>query len=263
MTSISIRGASSKRPILVAALAFGAAVLGAQPAAAQRAEAGPYGVARAGVNFDSDLRLGNPLRPATAPTRPGTPTTTPTTVPASPLGRNVDADLGFTGELGMGYDFGGIRVEGTAGYDTAKVNAKALSTKTYSGAGRTKSFDLGVAAYVDLVREGPLKPFIGGGIGASRVDYSINRLMIDKTPGTQKPMVAITGKDWGFRWHLDAGASYDVTPQTSIELLGRYSQTAGLKMKAVALDENLARQTVDYKLKNTSTSIMVGVRQKF
>jgi opacity protein-like surface antigen len=87
--------------------------------------------------------------------------------------------------------------------------------------------------------------------------------MIDKTPGTQKPMVAIMGKAWGFRWHLDAGASYDVTPQTSIELLGRYSQTAGLKMKAVALDENLARQTVDYKLKNTSTSIMVGVRQKF
>ena len=244
------RGARRNSAALFAG--FAAAIVVASPAAAQKAEPGTYAVARAGAQIDSDVKPTRVLAKGQTVSK-----TTPT------LPKTIDHDGGFTGELGMGYDFGGIRVEGTAGYDTAKVNAKALSTKAYSGAGRTKSFDLGVAAYVDLVREGPLKPFIGGGIGASRVDYSINRLMIDKTPGTQKPMVAITGKDWGFRWHLDAGASYDVTPQTSIELLGRYSQTAGLKMKAVALDENLARQTVDYKLKNTSTSIMVGVRQKF
>jgi hypothetical protein len=76
-------------------------------------------------------------------------------------------------------------------------------------------------------------------------------------------MVGIMGKDWGFRWHLDAGASYDVTPQTAIEVLGRYSQTTGLRMKDTAIDENLVPQTMDYKLKNTSVSIMAGIRQKF
>ncbi|KTT69455.1 outer membrane protein [Sphingomonas endophytica] len=231
---------------------FAAAIVMASPAAAQKAEPGAYVVARAGAQIDSDVKPTQVLAKGQTVSK-----TTPT------LPKNIDHDGGFTGELGMGYDFGGIRVEGTAGYDTAKVNAKALSTKTYSGAGRTKSFDLGVAAYVDLVRDGPFKPFVGGGVGASRVDYSISRLMIDKTPGTQKPMVGIDGKDWGFRWHLDAGASYDVTPQTSIELLGRYSQTGGMKVKGVSLDESLVRQTTDYKMKNTSTSIMVGLRQKF
>lgn len=231
---------------------FAAAILAASPAAAQKAEPGTYAVARAGAQVDSDVR------PTQVLAKGKTATTTAPTLP-----RNVDHDGGFTGEIGMGYDFGGIRIEGTAGYDTASVNAKALSDKKYVGGGRTKSFDLGATAYVDLVREGPFKPFVGGGIGASRVDYSISRMLIDKTPGTQKPMVGIVGKDWGFRWHLDAGASYDVTPQTSIELLGRYSQTAGLKVKGVSLDESLVRQTTEYRMKNTSTSIMVGLRQKF
>lgn len=231
---------------------FAVAIVAASPAAAEKAEPGAYVVARAGAQVDSDVKPTQVLAKGQTVSK-----TTPT------LPKNIDHDGGFTGELGMGYDFGGIRVEGTAGYDTAKVNAEGLSAKTYSGAGRTKSFDLGVAAYVDLVREGPFKPFVGGGIGASRVDYSISRMMIDKIPGTQKPMVAMAGKDWGFRWHLDAGASYDVTPKTSVELLGRYSQTSGLEMKAAAIDENLARQTMNYKLKNTATSIMVGLRQKF
>ncbi|APX64734.1 outer membrane beta-barrel protein [Sphingomonas sp. gentR] len=244
------RGARRNSAALFAG--FAAAIVAVSPAAAQKAEPGAYAVARTGVQIDSDVKPTQVLAKGQTVAK-----TTPT------LPKNIDHDGGFTGELGMGYDFGGLRVEGTAGYDTAKVNAKALSTKTYSGAGRTKSFDLGVAAYVDLVREGPLKPFVGGGIGASRVDYSISRLMIDKTPGTQKPMVGIMGKDWGFRWHLDAGASYDVTPQTAIEVLGRYSQTTGLRMKGTAIDENLVRQTMDYKLKNTSVSIMAGIRQKF
>jgi len=46
-------------------------------------------------------------------------------------------------------------------------------------------------------------------------------------------------------------------------LLGRYSQTSGMKVQGAAIDENLTRQSMDYKLKNTSTSIMVGLRQKF
>ena len=104
---------------------------------------------------------------------------------------------------------------------------------------------------------------MGGGIGASRVNSAIDRHSVDKTMGTLKPAVGIIGKDWGFRWHLDAGASFDVAPKTSIELLGRYSQTSGMRMEGAAIDENYKRQSMDYKLKNTSTSVMLGLRQKF
>ena len=244
------RGARRTSAALLAG--FAATIVAAAPAAAQQAEPGAYLVARAGLQVDSDVKPTQVLAKGQTVAK-----TTPT------LPRNVDHDAGFTGELGMGYDFGGIRLEGTAGYDTANVNVKALSDKKYAGAGRTKSFDLGVAAYVDLVRDGPFKPFVGAGIGASRVNYSIDRHSVDKTPGTLKPAVGIIDKDWGFRWHLDAGVNYDIDPKTSFELLGRYSQTSGMKIEGAAIDENFKRQSMDYKLKNASTSIMVGLRQKF
>ena len=244
------RGARRNPAILIAGIA--AAIVAASPAAAQQAEPGAYVVARAGMQLDSDVKPTQVLAKGQTVAK-----TTPT------LPKNVDHDAGFTGELGMGYDFGGVRIEGTAGYDTANVNVKSLSDTKYAGAGRTKSFDLGVAAYVDLVREGPFKPFMGGGIGASRVNYAIDRHSVDKTMGTLKPAVGIIGKDWGFRWHLDAGASFDVAPKTSIELLGRYAQTSAMRIAGAAIDENRNRQSMNYTLKNTSTSIMLGLRQRF
>ena len=54
-----------------------------------------------------------------------------------------------------------------------------------------------------------------------------------------------------------------MVPKTSIELPGRYSQTSGMQMKGVMIDQDRNRTTPAYKLKNSSTSIMVGLRQKF
>ncbi|MDQ1157573.1 opacity protein-like surface antigen [Sphingomonas sp. SORGH_AS 950] len=229
-----------------------ATIAAVAPAAAQQSEPGPYAVARAGVQVDSDVKTNRVLAKGqtvskTAPTLP----------------KNIDNNSGFTGELGLGYDFGGFRLEGTAGYDTASVNPKALGDKNYVAGGRAKSFDLGVSAYVDLIQDGPLKPFVGGGIGASRVKYSAYREARSANPGTLKPSADIVGTDWGFRWHLDAGVSYDVAPMTSIEVLGRYAKTSGLRMKGVTLDQDLSRSTTDYKLKSSSTSLMIGLRQKF
>ena len=244
------RGACRYSAAMIAGMI--AAIAGTTPASAQQAAPGAYAVARAGAQVDSDVKPSQVLKKGqtvskTAPTLP----------------KNIDNKSGFTGELGMGYDFGGFRLEGTAGYDTANINAKALSDKNYIGAGRLKSFDLGVSAYVDLIQDGPFKPFVGGGIGASRVKYSADRYARNANPGTLQPAASMAGKDWGFRWHVDAGASYDVTPETSIELLGRHSRTSGMQMKGVTIDQDLSRTTPTYKLKSSSTSIMVGLRQKF
>ena len=244
------RGACRYSAAMIAGMI--AAVAGTTPASAQQAAPGAYVVARAGAQVDSDVKPSQVLKKGQTVSK---------TAPKLP--ENIDNKSGFTGELGMGYDFGGFRLEGTAGYDTANVDAKALSDKTYIGAGRMKSFDVGVSAYVDLIQEGPFKPFVGGGIGASRVNYSADRHARTAAQGTVKPGASINGNDWGFRWHLDAGASYDVTPKTSIELLGRYSQTSGLKMKGVTIDQDLTRTTPNYKLETSSTSVMLGLRQKF
>lgn len=244
------RGACRYSAVMIAGMI--AAVAGTAPASAQKAEPGPYVVARAGAQIDSDVKPSQVLKKGQTVSK---------TAPTLPTG--IDNKSGFTGELSMGYDFGGFRLEGTAGYDTANIDAKALSDKNYIGSGQLKSFDLGVSAYVDLIQDGPFKPFVGGGIGASRVNYSVDRYARSANPGTLKPSAGMEGKDWGFRWHLDAGASYDVAPKASIELLGRYSQTSGIQMKGVTIDQDLSRTTPNYKLKSSSTSIMVGLRQKF
>lgn len=267
-------GAASRRRLLTLSIVAGASIAAVQPAAAQSATAaGPYGVARAGVQVDTDLRLGDPLRPTT-PTRPGTPKPAPT---PSPLAKNIDANAGFTGELGAGYDFGGFRLEGTVGYGSAGINKGQLSDRTNIGDGRLKSLDLGISGYVDLNAGGVVKPFVGGGIGASRVTADVSRLArpttaIPPRPGaltvpiTNVPGTRIDQSDWGFRWHLDAGIGYEVSPGTTLEIAGRYSRTTSLNFSSNTRTVNGATVTntrTAFEPRLSSTSVLVGLRQKF
>lgn len=242
-----------------------------QPALAQTKASGPYAVARAGVQVDADLRL--PKTPKTGPAAAGQ-TPAPSIMP-----QGIDAKPGFTGELGMGYDFGGFRLEGTVGYDTASVNTKRLAEKGFRADGRVKSLDIGVAGYVDLNPGGSINPFLGGGIGASRVDATASRL-IDPAPATAPaagarpaPSAGLAGtrinsRDWGFRWHLDAGVAFALTPETTLELAGRYTRTSSLTLNGTS--SRLATATVpaitttqSFKTRASSTSLMLGIRQAF
>jgi opacity protein-like surface antigen len=245
---------------LAVALSFG--LVAAQPALAQ-SQPGPYGVARAGVQLDADLK--GP-KPATN-NNPKAPTPTPTTTGVLP--RDIDAKPGFTGELGMGYDFGGFRLEGTVGYSNAALNADRLTDRTLTGSGRMRSLDLGVAGYVDFNPAGQFKPFIGAGIGASRVDLRATRLALPATGRTPAVVAAAAGtrisdRDWGFRWHLDAGAGYALTPTTTLELAGRYTRTSGLDFTSqTRATAGATPVTQIYKPRASSTSLMLGLRQKF
>lgn len=244
-------------------LATGFSLLAA-PSASAQSEPGPYAVARAGVQLDADLKGPKPATVVT-PARPGA--TTPTAIGVLP--RNIDAKPGFTGELGMGYDFGGFRLEGTVGHNTAALNSARLSDRAFAGSGRVKSLDIGVAGYVDFNSEGRLKPFVGAGIGASRIDLRATRLAVPATATTQAQAAQIAGtrirdRDWGFRWHLDAGAGYALTPTTTLELAGRYSRTSALDFTSQSRATTggpVVTQT--YKPRASSASLMLGIRQKF
>lgn len=265
---------SLRRHAVALAVSTGTVIALACPALAQRAQtAGPYGVVRAGVQLDSDLRVGDPIRPNT-PTRPGVPRPTPT---PSPLSRSIDANAGFTGEVGAGYDFGGFRLEGTVGYSSAGLNEGRLSDRTNIGDGRLKSLDLGVSGYVDLNPGGVVKPFVGGGIGASRVSADVSRLVrpsattpsrpgTPTTPAARRPGTRLDERDWGFRWHLDAGLGYEVSPGTTLEFAGRYARTTSLEMQSRTLATVGTTSTTTittFKPRMSSTALTLGLRQKF
>lgn len=261
--------AASQRALACLAAAGMIVALHSQSASAQTApaprahEAAPYVVARAGVQIDSDLKLRRP-----------------DTVAPSRLLRDIDAKPGVTGELGAGYDFGGFRLEGTVGYGTAAVDREWLSDRTSTGSGRLKSLDLGVAGYVDLIPGARFSPFLGGGIGASRVDARVARLApavvatgtTAPRPGTPAARAAEAGRigtrmddrDWGFKWHLDAGAGYNVAPGTTLEIAGRYSRTTSLDLQGRSIAA-VGRPAVtrSFEPRQSSASILLGLRQKF
>lgn len=216
------------------------APLAATPAAAQDRVGVPYVVGRLGVQLDSDLRS------------KGRDIATPSTVPG-----NTDFRRGSAGEAGIGYDFGNFRVETTIGYETAAVNAKALDTGGLTTTGRTKALNLGVSAYYDFGVAGPLRPFVGGGIGASRVSTSFSRVTAAGI-GSR-----IDDRDWGFRWHAGAGVGYDLSAATTVEVGARYSRTTGLRLSGTQPGAGTAQVPYEYRPRQSATTLLVGLRQRF
>ena len=73
----------------------------------------------------------------------------------------------------------------------------------------------------------------------------------------------MNGRDWGLRWHADAGVGYSLSDSTTVELAGRYAQTTGLQFAARMPLANGGTVATSYKPKLTATSITVGLRQRF
>lgn len=199
------------------------------------AETGVYGVLRAGVLADTDLRFRDTGR-----------------VDPDVFPRNVDFRPGFTGELGAGYDFGGFRLEGTVGYAQAKLNRKRAGP-TFTDDGRVRALNLGVSGYVDIPVSDTVVPFIGGGIGASRVDARLERVGVASVGNSR-----FDDKDWGFQWHIDAGLGVKAAQNTTIEFAGRYTRTTRLDFEG----SNGATPS-EFSPRLSNLSFMLGLRQAF
>ncbi len=264
--------------LLVAGFAASAALTVAAPAFAQESnEPGAYVVLRAGAQFGSDVKFPKPAKtkPTPAP-KPGTkPTPKPTTPPTTPPGfpDSLSSETAFSGELGAGYDFNGFRLEATVGRSSANIKTDKLGNKDFVGAGKVKALDIGIAGYVDFNPDGPANPFLGAGIGMSQVSLDVSRLANPTkpvTPADKRPGTHLEGSEWAFRWHLDAGLGYKLSRNTTLEIAGRYARTSATEFKAktvtVTGTGTAAKATTvtnSFKPSLSSTSLMIGLRQKF
>lgn len=93
-------------------------------------------------------------------------------------------------------------------------------------------------AYVDLGTWWSVTPFIGAGIGATRVsisnftDNGANNLFVAPGPvanyGTYPSYAtALNGSKWNFAWAAHAGLAYKVTPNVTLELAYSYVDLGG------------------------------------
>lgn len=166
---------------------------------------GIYGVVRAGASFEPEQK------------QDGT---------SFDLSDTFDKDTkyktGLTGEIGAGYDFGMVRVEQTIGYTRHKP--KDLDIDDLVGDGSFNAYNVNLSAFVDLPVSKIIVPYVGGGVGLSRVDADLSRS--NTTTGASS---SYSGKDWGFLWHADAGVGVKVSSKATVELGARYTQVSSLK----------------------------------
>lgn len=161
----------------------------------------------------------------------------------SSLNETTSFDTGGIFDVGVGYRFNNwFRADVTAQY-RGNANFKGTDVFTASAFGvayngqdnysASKSELLFLAnAYVDLGTWWCVTPFIGAGVGTSRVtisgftDTGVNNLQLPAAPA--RPFVggppvasyatAASGSQWNFAWAAHAGLAYQVTPSVTLEL---------------------------------------------
>ena len=198
------------------------------------------------------------------------------------LTETTSFDTGGIFDVGVGYRVNNwFRTDFTAQY-RGKSNFKGSDVFSafaygvpYSGVdtySASKSELLFLAnAYVDLGTWWCVTPFIGAGIGASRVSISgftdtgaVSPLV---TPG---PTVfagtfpgfatATSGSKWNFAWAAHAGLAYQVTPSVTLELAYSYVDLGSGTTGAISDFTGLTRGNVFNFHNITSNDLKLGVR---
>jgi opacity protein-like surface antigen len=219
------------------------AALALLPAAAlaqdEAPKTGAYGVVRAGIGIDADLRL--KAADIAAP---------------SSFRRSADAKRGWTGDLGLGYDMGGFRLEATAGLARNGIDRKsAPKAASYDAGGRLKKLDFMLSGYVDLAPNSAISPYVGVGVGMARVTSELQRTA-GLIGGTR-----LNDKDWGFSWQAAAGVAVKIGEKSAVELGVKHQRVSGVKLDGQVGSPATPRSfdTNGYR----ATSALVGLRFGF
>ncbi len=198
-------------------------------------------------------------------------------------------DSGGIFDLGVGYQVNNWFRADITGQYRGKTHFKGTDLLTFPWAGLAASEinDLSadksewlflVNAYVDLGTWWYVTPFIGAGIGASRVtisnftDNGLSNANFGPAP-TNTPYVggppvassvyAATGSQWNFAWALHAGLAYKVSPNFTLELAYSYVNLGnGITGVDSAFDGSVGGHV--FKFNNiTSNDLKLGVRWNF
>lgn len=130
-------------------------------------------------------------------------------------------------------------------------------TDTYNGF--MSSYVFLANAYIDLGTWCGLTPFIGGGIGAA--DDVVSGFTDVNVPTGGADIAATTNK-WNFAWAAEAGLSYSVTPNVSLELAYRFL-SLGSAAPANGFEYG-PEYTYNYAIRNIqSQDVMLGFRWNF
>ncbi len=176
----------------------------------------------------------------------------PDTVDASAgdVDGEVELDDAFVFGGAVGYRFPYLRLELNGSYrrfDTDQVQAQGQSS---SGNGDAEALVGLVNLYLDPDLGWPVRPYLGGGIGAAYVSLDTGddaALEVDDQAGA-------------FAWNLAAGLSYDLTAHVTLSAGYRYLRLEGTDFSASVAGVDTGDVDVDDV---TSHEVLVGLRYTF
>lgn len=156
----------------------------------------------------------------------------------------------LTGEYrGDASYFGSDQYPGGGGFD-AGTNEYTADIKSWLGLAN---------AYIDMGHWCGFTPFIGAGIGFSTI--SVEGLKDVNVPNNGVAFGADKTTS-NFAWAIHAGVSYDVTPQTVIELAYRYVDLGEARSGDVTTYDGNFAYSGHYIKDITSNDLLLGVRYK-
>ena len=200
----------------------------------------------------------------------------------SSLTETTAFDTGGIFDVGAGYRFNNwFRADVTAQYrgkanfkgtDVFNASAFGLAYNGQDNYSASKSELLFLAnAYIDLGTWWCITPFIGAGVGTSRVsisgftDTGVNNLQLTNPPFVGGPPVvsyatATNGSKWNFAWAAHAGLAYQVSPNLTLELAYSYVDLGSGTTGAITTFDGFTRGNV-FKFNDiTSHDLKLGVR---
>jgi opacity protein-like surface antigen len=175
---------------------------------------------------------------------------------------SVDYGLGFSLGGVLGYDFGIFRVDGELAFrhnEAEKVGNLSLETADLFGSSAdstTSVFSYMINGYIDLPTGGPLKPFIGGGIGFASV--SVDWVTPGVFPFSEIPLA--DDSDTGFAYQISAGLGYEINPRVTLTFTFRHFATEELQMD---LDPASPFGALPFRIDYQSNEINFGARIMF
>ena len=156
--------------------------------------------------------------------------------------KNLVTDTGISGELNDGYavivavgtGFGPVRGEIEGSYRRNSVDSAQGFGLTLPGTGRASALSAMVNAYFDpAFNIGPLKPYVGGGVGVSRVRASEVSATGLPFGGPVTNFGSISGDRTGFAWQLMAGVGIAVSEKSALTVGYRYFATPSVTVNDV------------------------------
>lgn len=136
---------------------------------------------------------------------------------------DLSTDPGFAVTGAVGKELGnGFRAEGELGYRQFAMDhgtvyrPGGMGISTGSASGNANAFSVMGNGYHDFSTNGPIKPYVGAGIGVARVALS------DVTVGGAN---AVNDSDTVFAYQGMAGFSYQLTPRATVYTGYRYFAT--------------------------------------